>query len=324
MPNSASALATLRPDLGDSFMEFDFEMNQRGLIGQRVFPISNVAKAAGSYGIIPIEQLLKARDTTRASGAGYNRQDFTFDDVAFACREHGAEEVIDDREEAMYGDYFDAEQVSTMRAYDAVLRNQEARIAALLYNGTTFTSNTTVITEEWDTAASAVPITDIATGKAGVFAACGMYPNTLICNQKQFDGARSTAQVIDVIKYSGHMDPRAGNITAQALAIVLGIDQILIAGAAYDSAVQGAASTMVPIWGDEYMFLAKVATGNDFKEACIGRTFHYAEDGSQPGGTVETYRDEPKRSDVVRVRHDVDEVLLYVQAGWLFSNAITI
>lgn len=323
MPIPTTALATLRPDLGASFMEFDLEANRRGFIAQRIFPMLNVTKPAGTFGIVKIEHLLKTRSTRRSPGAGYSRQQWEFDDVSYRCDEHGTEEVIDSREAAMYADYFDAEQISTMRAFDAVLRNQEARVAALLYNATTFASNKTDITNEWDDNTNAVPITDVETGMAGMFAACGMYPNALILNKKQFNGARNSAQVLDRLKYSGHFDPRPGGINESSLAAALGIDQVIVANSAYDSALQGQAASMAPIWGDEYMFLAKIAQTNDIREPCIGRIFHWAEDGSLPGGMVETYREESKRSDIVRVRHDVDELILYVEAGWLFTNAIT-
>jgi len=70
--------------------------------------------------------------------------------------------------------------------------------------------------------------------------------------------------------------------------------------------------------------VCRVATGNDMREACIGRTFHWGQDGSSVGGTVESYRDEVVRGNVIRVRHDVDEVILYPQAGHLLSNVTTI
>jgi hypothetical protein len=60
------------------------------------------------------------------------------------------------------------------------------------------------------------------------------------------------------------------------------------------------------------------------RDACIGRTFHWSQDGSSIGGTVESYRDERVRGDVIRVRHDVDEIVLYPQAGHLLSNVTTL
>ena len=69
--------------------------------------------------------------------------------------------------------------------------------------------------------------------------------------------------------------------------------------------------------------VCRIATDSDIKSPCIGRTLHWAEDGSEIGGTVETYRDESVRGDVVRVRHQTDEKMLYTQAGHLLSNITT-
>jgi hypothetical protein len=63
-----------------------------------------------------------------------------------------------------------------------------------------------------------------------------------------------------------------------------------------------------------------VAVTDDIREPCLGRTFHWGEDGSQIGGLMESYREEQKRSDIIRCRHDVDEKVLYTQMGHLLSN----
>jgi len=323
MPNTESALATLRPDLGASFMEFDLEANRRGLVAQQVLPVVEVAKPAGAFGKIKVEQLLKTSSTRRTPGAGYNRGSWTFDDASFACEEHGWEEPVDDRESKMYSDYFDAEQISTMRAYNHVLIEMEKRVAAAVFNATTWTSYTTTITNEWDDAANAVPITDVHGAAQAVFDQCGLWANALIVNRKVWRNLRVCDQVIDLIKYAGITDPRQGNITTQTMAQVFDLDYIIVAGGAKDTALEGQDTSISPIWSDEYAMVCRVATTNDIREPCIGRMFHYAEDGSQIGGTVETYRDEPKRSDIVRVRNDVDEVILYVEAGHLFDNVTT-
>ena len=62
------------------------------------------------------------------------------------------------------------------------------------------------------------------------------------------------------------------------------------------------------------------AETNDIKEPCLGRIFHWAEDGSEIGGMVETYREESSRADIVRVRHDVQEQVLYTQMGHLLTS----
>lgn len=323
MPSPSGSLATLRPDLAGSFMEFDLEMDRRGFIAQRLLPVIEVPKASGTFGIIPIEQLLQNRETARAPGSGYSRGQFTFDDVSFACSEHGAEEPVDDREAALYNQYFDAEQVSAMRAYDVVLRNQEKRVAAAIFNSTTWNgaSLTTSVSTEWSTAATATPITDVEAAVRKVYTNSGLWPNALVISKIVFRNLRLCTQVKDAIAASGAGYPtRAQDITTAMLAAIFDLDYILVGGSTKNTAAEGATATPDQIWDDEYAMVCRIATTNDIKEPCIGRIFHWGEDGSNIGGTVETYRDETVRSDIVRVRHDVQEKVLYTECGHLLAN----
>jgi hypothetical protein len=307
-------------------MEFDLAMDAQGYIAQRVLPVLEIAKQSGSFGKITIESLLKDVETKRAPGAGYSQSHWVFEPVTYACEEHGLQEPIDDRQAEMYAEYFKAETIAAMRALYGVMRAAEKRAAALLFDAATWTGAalTTAITEEWDTPAAAIPITDVEAAVKKVYDGSGLWPNALIINKKVFRNLRNVAQIIDRIKYAGITDPRAGAITAAAMAQVFDLDYVIVAGGTKDSAKEGQTTTPAQIWSDEYAMVAKIATSDDIQEPCVGRTFHWAEDGSVIGGTVETYRDETKRSDIVRVRHDVDEVRLYVQAAHLLSNVTTI
>lgn len=324
MGSPSSSLSTLRPDLAGSFMEFDLESNAMGYIATDVLPIISPAKQAGNFGKIPVEQLLKERDTARAPGGGYARSGFEFEPLTYACEEHGAEEPVDDRRSAMYREYFDAEMIAAMRARHAVMINAEKRASAAVFNTSTWTGSalTTTITEEWDDPDSAIPLTDVENAVQAVWDGSGIWPNAMIINRKVFRNLRNVDQIIDRVKFQGFMDVRAGNISELAMAQAFDL-RLIVAGSARDSAKEGQDTSIAPVWSDEYAMICRIATSNDIQEACIGRTFHWDEDGSTPGGTVEQYRDETVRSDIIRVRHDVDEVILYAQAGHLLSNVTT-
>ena len=320
MASPTSSLATLRPDLA-TFEEFDLAMDRRGFIAQRVAPVIDVASQAGSFGKIPVEQLLQTRTTNRAPGGGYARGNWQFTTATYACEEHGAEEPIDDRETKMYANYFSAEQIATARAYDAVLRNAEIRMAAAIFNATTWTSFTSAVTDEWDDIAAAVPITDVDTAVKAVWTQSGMWPNALIITNHVFKNLRRCAQIIDALESGGA--GRAswqGAINEAQLASVFDLDYVIVAGSTKNTAKEGQSVTFDKVWDDEYAMVCRVATTSDPKEPCIARTFHWADDGSQIGGTVESYREESKRSDIVRVRHDVDEIVMYTEMGYLLSN----
>jgi hypothetical protein len=327
MPSPSSSLATLRPDIAESFTEFDLAMNESGFIWNQVMPVTDVAKSSGTFGIIPIEQLLQARDTKRAPGAGYARSGFTFTTSTFATEEHGAEEPVDDREAKLYAEYFDAELIAGMRAAHAVRLNAEIRIASAIYNTTTWNGGalTTGITHEWDDATNAVPVDDVFAARALVYDGSGIWPDTLIINYKQFLNLLKCDQIIERIESAGAgSSSRAGQITVEMLAQCFNLRKILIGGGSKNSANEGVAATPEMVWSDEYAMVCKTADTADFREPCVGRVFHWSEDGSSLNGTVETYREEAIRSDVVRVRHDVDEKVLYPQLGHLLSNVTTI
>lgn len=321
MPSPSSSLATHRPDLAASIESFDLMMDAEGFVGQRVMPVVDVQSQAGTFGKIPLAQLLQNRETRRSPGAGYNRGQFTFAPATYSTEEHGVEEPVDDREAAMYRNYFDAEVISTMRAQRAILENQEKRVAALVFNSSTYTP--TSITNEWDDYANATPITDVETKVQAIYAASGLWPNAMVINRKVFRNLRNCAQIVDRLKYQGFVDVRAENISAQALAALFDIPNVLVAGGTKNTANEGATASISQIWSDEYCWIGRVATTQDVREPCVGRIFHWAADGSESRGLVETYREEQTRSNIIRVRHDVDEVEILTACGGLLSNITT-
>lgn len=323
MPAPTSSLATQRPDLAESFMEYDLEMDQAKFIAHKVFPVIEVASQAGNFGKIPLEQLLQNRETKRAPGSGYSRGNWTFDTATYACEEHGMEEPIDDREAQMYREYFDVELISTARAYRAVLENAEKRLAAALFNASTFSGQTTNVVEEWDDNANSVPIDNVKAAVLAAYNRSGLWPNTLIISEIVFRNVVHSAQIVDRLKYQGYHDMIPSEVTAAVLAQVFQLEQVLVAGGTKNTANEGQAANPGQIWSEEYAMVCRTAVSQDMREPCIGRTFHWGEDGSDIGGQVETYRDETIRGDVVRVRHDVDEVTLHAECAQLLDNVTT-
>lgn len=320
MPSPTASLATLRPDLAGSMEEFDLAMSRQGFIGLQVAPVLEVAQQAGTFGKIPVEQLLVDAETGRAPGAGYGRGGTKFTPATYATQEHGREEEVDYREAKMYANYIDAEMVATQRARDIILRNHEKRIADLIFNATTWTSFTTGVTTEWSNATNATPRANVKAAKQAVRSQCGLEANALIICQTVFENLLDSAEILDRLKYAGFTDPRPGRINAEAIAQALGIDRVIVANAIRNSAKEGQSASLGQVWDDEYAMVCRIAETADHREPCLARTFHWGEDGSEIGGTVESYYEEKIRADVIRCRHDTDELVMYVEAGHLLSN----
>ncbi len=323
MQTPSSQLTTLRPELR-SFEEFSTEMDRQGFIGLQVLPVIEVAKASGTFGKIPLKELLKHPDTARAPGSGYTRGAFKFDKDTFATEEHGFEFPVDDKEAKLYGDYFNAEQVAAEQCYDAVLRAQEARTASLIFNTTTWTgaSLTTAVGTPWSTAASATPVANIEAACQKVWANSGKWPNTLILTRLSFRALRICDDITARIKYSGFDDPKARGITASVLGQVFDIERVLVADSIKNTADEGQTEVVASMWDKTMAMVAFIQGGPNIKAPTLGRTFHWGEDGSTIGGSIESYREEQTRSEIIRVRHEVQEKVLRKEFAHLLTSVL--
>ena len=306
MPRPTSDTKIQRPDLGMLVEEYMDEAPTMGYIGLDVMPLMPVQEQSATYPVLPKEVMLKIPDTSRAPRGKYNRGDWEFENGFYVTQENGWEEAIDDTERKLYASMFDAEAVATRRAVKIILGAQEKRVSLMVFNATNFTANAVSI--EWDTVATATPIDDVNTGKLSVRSACGMLPNALIISYTSFVNLRRSEQIIDLISYT-FPGADINKMTRQQLAAVLDVPQVLVGGAVYDAAKKGQDASITDLWSYEYAMLTIIGSGGDIMEPCLGRTFLWTEDSAE-NTLVESYREEDRRSDIIRVRHNTQERLI--------------
>src|SRR6266436_4665683 len=82
---------------------------------------------------------------------------------------------------------------------------------------------------------------------------------------------------------------------------VFGVQGILIGKKSVDTALKGKTPVISNVWANDYIGLVKVGQG-DFMNGGLGRTIIW--DADAPGGlfTSESYRDEKRRGNMLRVR----------------------
>ncbi len=304
-PKGSSAV--YRPDLGQTVMEF-FEGNTMGFIGLEVMPIFRTGKQASTYPVIPKEALMSVPDVSRAPRGKYQRDDWEYERGMFSTAEKGTEEPLDDSERSLFDQESAgmADLIATRRAYLKIMRGQEKRIAGKIFNDANFTAHP--VTNEWDDPVDAEPIDDVNTGILSFRSACGMLPDALIIAYSTFLKLKNCDQIVDRLKYT-FPGIDINNMNSQQLAAVFGVPRVLIGGGVYNSGGKGLDAITADIWSNEHAALVKIASGPDFSIPGIGRTFLWTEDSPQ-NPIVESYREEERRSDVFRVRHNVDEALM--------------
>ncbi len=321
MSSPSQPVAVTRPDLAATLMEYDLEASRSGFIGMQILPVFDAAKSSGTFKRIKLEQLLQERDTRRQPGGGYGQSEYEFEEDSFLTKEHGWKEPVDDNWEETYRDYFDAEAVATQRVRDVVLRNQERRSIALLTDDTVFTGDfATPAGVVWSNKSSATPIANVHTALLAVRDACGMRPNYVAMDFEAYLACLETEEVIERLKYSGYDDPKKVNETA--LAALFKVEKVFVADAQRNAANPAKPRSLASLWPKTRVNVGYRATDNDLQKPCIGRIFHWDKDGSSIGGTIETYRDEDIRSDVVRCRQQTHEKRIYKECGHLITGVL--
>lgn len=323
MAYPSGTLGTLRPDLAGALEAFDIS-EREGYIAQLVLPVFNVTMQSDTIPKILVSELLREAVVERAAGTGYNRDQMKFGTDSYATVDRGVEEVIDDRDRNRYKYYIDAEILAAKRAKRKIWTALEKRVAALIFNTTTWTgaSLTTAVATPWSTVATATPITDVTAALLKVYNGSGLRANTVIISYATFLNLRNCAQIIDRLKYNGIQDVRPSKISQSDMAQALGVERVLVASQPRLTNIEGATTAIGSIWGTTMAMVCKTIDpgDQDIRTPGLGRIFNWTEDGSDVDGTVEQYEDTRVRGNVIRVRNDVMEKVLLTESGHLLTS----
>jgi hypothetical protein len=312
----ANAGASLRGDIQQAVIQAGGA--DQGLIGGLVMPPLSVGTKAGQY----LKLDLAAAHLMRVDGdaakrgqdGSYSRISRSFTSDTYLCEDRGLEELVDDSQQADLSRFLDTEATIAKLLLRNIKLAHESRVASAIYNTSNF-NNTTVGTV-WSNSA-ADPVSDILAALERL-AKKGVQANTLVVNLEVYNLLRKNAKVQSYIFGSvGTGDLR--NVDAALIGQNLNIQNVLVASAASDSSKKGQAFSGGFIWGSNRAWVGNVQSG-DFVAGGAGRTITWSADSSDLF-TVETYRDESRRSGVIRVRQHTAEKVVDSTAGELLTIA---
>ena len=283
-----------------------------------MLPVFESAIGQGNFSKVPVEQLLQEKSLKRTPGAGYARSTWTFDQDSFQCIERGSEEPCDTREAALYSYSLDVERICAERAFGHVLRDFEIEVASKVLDTSTI-SNAAVSGSAWSNNSSGLPVDDVIAALNAIRTNSGLDANAVVMDLSLFRHLQTSDQILDRIKYMGMNDAPA-SVNARALAQVFGVDEVIIAGGIKNTANEGQTASLSGIFDGTKCLVAKLPKSADLREPCLGRTFHFAGDGSSPAVTIESYRDESVRSTIYRARMDYDCKIILPAAGRIITG----
>ena len=303
----ALSYTTIRADIAQAV--FEGLSNKNNLfIGTEVMPVFSSDVRSGAYLKLNLGDSEALNDDALkiAAGAGYPRTSRRFTSDSFDAIEYGLEEVLPDSNRRDLDRFFDTEVNIAAMLLRQIQVSHEARVATAAFaaNGLTAISATAAYTDANITSFD-VP-GDVAAAKLEL-AKYGVLANTLIMSMPVFERIRRSAKVQN--QFFGIVPSDQSRLLSEGeVAAAVGVDRVLVGRAPKNTAKKGQVYSGGFIWSNTYMALANTV-GGDFSGGGFGRTIVWAADSPVPF-VSETYRDEARRADVLRVRQNSAEKVI--------------
>jgi len=311
--------STFRGDLNTYAV--DTMLGLDNLIGLKVFPQYGVPTKTGQYPRFKIQEgkLLDSVDTIRNPNGSYNEIVREYTQQTYSCEDRGLEERVDDTYRADVSRFFNAEVAASQMLTKNVALRWEEVVADELYDNSTF--NTTSATVNYtNTLIETIDFMQDLNAAVERISDKGIQANTIVMSNTLKN------QILRSTLFQNYAKPydasNAGIISERRLIDILSSDfnlEVMIGKSVKQTSnVRGTSSTS-KIWSNDYIWVGDVGSGDPYSGRGVGRTFAWEGDG---GTTLitESYRDEARRSDMIRVRHNVDAHVINPNAGELITT----
>lgn len=314
-----NATAQPREELTDVIMEG--AVNNPAFIGLTVFPPYPLDQIVGHVPKIAIGtgNLMRATGKVRSSGSNFDRWGSAITDANLTLVQVGEELQIPDEQNLVYGDYFSFESVYAKEAGNRLLRGIEMDAAAALMDSTAFDAVNGGVAYSLANLATITGVADILAAIRRVKGR-GERANTIVIPGDIYDRIRMSTDMKSWIAGSINPGARVSEETIQASFASKGIDNVLIADAFVNQSQDGKSDVINPIWPLSYIWVGTVASGS-LEVGGAGRTFFWEKEG--PLMNVTTYRDEPKKSNIIRGMKTTVDAITNARCGTLIATQVT-
>lgn len=311
-----NATAAPREELSDVIMEgvTDFEEFQ----GLALLPPKPMRLPTGHVPKITIAKgdLLRATNRVRTPGTNFTRWQSAIDDYAMTLVQTSEEVQLPDEQTMLYDDYVAFEAVYAAEASNRLRRGHEMEVEATIFNLSNFDAvNSSVAYTDALTATNSF-IGDIQAAIRRVKAR-GERPNTIMIPGPVYDRIRVAALVKSFIAGANQPGAIVAANTIQRAFAENGITQVLIGDGYVNQSDLGENTVINPIWPNTYIFVGSCRSG-ELRAGGIGRTMFWDKEG--PLFNISSYRDEPKKSNVIRAMKTTLPAITNSRAGTLIAT----
>lgn len=293
-----------------------FMQSDARFVADRVFPGVQVDEDSGTYYIFDQKYWTSDEMKPRAYGQEYPRAGFGTSTATYTTEQYALSKPIADEEEANNQIPMSLEAAAIRYlGMKNLLRKERMFAADFMKTGVWGTDNTSAT--KWSDYAASDPVGDVKTAKRAISQTIGMSPNVFVIGEIVDDRLQNHPDIIDRIKHT--QIATAQNVN-QALASVLGVDEILVGKAIYNTANEGQTASHSPIIDDDALLLYRTANPSKL-EPSAGYTFYWLPGGGL-GGILPIVREDAKDSNLIKTKLQIDQKAVTTSSGYFFSDVV--
>ena len=315
-------MAGNKPDVGDVHVDALLTNLSIGYVNDEyvadsIFPIIGVGKQSDLIAVYNKSDWLRDEMGLRAPGTEAREAGWGVTNTAtYFCQSYALRKSIPDEVRANADAPYDMDRDAVKFLTEQALIRRERQFATTVNSTSAWTTSTTVGVK-WSDFANSDPVNDIFTGNRVVQQLIGRKCNALVMGQIVFDRLRLHPDFMELVKYT-----TTNNVpTADQMGKVLDIDNIFIIRAIYESAVEGATSSLAAIWDDDAVLLY-VPNAPSLMTPAAGYMFVWKPLVGGGPQYIRRYRSEAKSTDYIEIRSYFDVKITSADAGVIWADCV--
>lgn len=289
----------------------------QGAVCEQLLPEITSAMSTGKLGKYGSSHL-RIEKSLKGGRGGYRRvESITRSTSSFSIEGHGLEGIVTKEDYKNVQLPFKAEEDETIGISTMLLLEKEQTLASTLTNSSIVTQNTSLSgTSQYSDPSGGDPIDNFAVARSTIRAACGVEPNVAVMDWAVYNQLRFNPKLMDTLGFKYN---RPGGLRTDELAIALDVDQLIIAKCSYNSAKEGQADSLSPVWGKHIVFGVFPDKAVPY-QVSAGYMVVYENEAPRKVYKQPTFN--PPESTLILVEDNYDMLISNASALYLIQNAI--
>lgn len=316
---------------------FSVGYRDQALYGERILPVTPVNTQSGRYRVFDRSNWIIFESAREPGTVANEIQGAKWSEDIFSTRERSLQAPIHDEERqqlnsqgglanAVFGGalQIDPELDATALVTRSLLLEHELLVSGLVRNPANYGAPNKVTlagAQQFDdytggVASTSNPVAVIMAGMRAVYAATGRYPNVLAIPALGMSYIENHPRIVDRFKNFALSIPDAFRLLTGFEGTILPVDSVYNAANNID-----ATQNILSFWGKD-IWLGIVDEQPGQNTFTFGKTFAqiYPDGSTRP---TDRWREEPRKSDIVRTSYKYDTKIVAAGAGYLITAAFS-